>query len=138
MYGGQQLSDGGARVVIWLRDGRWCAAPYADEGVKAGETVELDAPNVAVGPVTATHEAARRFKVPEGSVTIIAPEFAPGGSRESVVGVVRVEALVELFEWADMGGPMQDAMDRLEALMRKLGSPITDDEQAAIVARLGS
>jgi hypothetical protein len=51
----------------------------------------------------------------------------------------RVEALVELFrEWADVGGPMQDAMDRLETLMHRLGAPITDDERAAIVARLGS
>jgi hypothetical protein len=50
----------------------------------------------------------------------------------------RVETLAELVqEWADQGGPLQESMDRLDSTLEQLlAPPMTEDERAAVVARI--
>lgn len=131
------------RAVAWRRAGDWLAAGYRVDGTLLGELVALGLPDGA--GIEAMRTAAERFGVPVESVVLVASSYAPDRAHRplrpgftAAEELDRAETLAEIVqEWADGGGTLQDALDRMTSALERLSAPpMTDAERAAVVAQI--
>jgi|GEM_PF-6418356 len=139
------------RAVAWFRDGRWWAVGKREDRTYT-DTVDLGI--TTVGAARVTRKTAQVFGVPPSAVVLVAASFAPDQGDPADAGTAsayglrseetageeldRVATLAEIAEeWVDLHEPMPDALDRLATMLPLLGAPpLTDDERAAVVARI--
>jgi len=69
----------GPQVVLWNRDGHWCASKYDGAGPKLGKTVDLGVPGAS--EFGARERAAAEFHVDPLSVALIDPTVVVAGPR---------------------------------------------------------